>query len=72
LSLFAIQLFLNKKLSQVDHLRSIVSNSCLGAKKSSPAGEGWVSGNINKKESLFLSPHPNLLPEGEEARILKS
>jgi cobaltochelatase CobN len=35
--------------------------------KSSPVGEGWVRGKPNKEESLFISPHPNLLPQGEEA-----
>ena len=35
--------------------------------KPSPEGEGWVRGNQNKEEGLFLSPHPSLLPEGEGA-----
>jgi chromosome segregation protein len=38
-----------------------------GAKKPSPEGEGWVRGNLNKEENLFVSPHPSLLPEGEGA-----
>jgi CRISPR-associated protein Csy2 len=38
----------------------------------SPKGEGWVRGNQNKEKNLFISPHPNLLPEGEGAHILKS
>jgi hypothetical protein len=29
-------------------------------------------GNSNKEKSLFKSPHPSLLPEGEGARTLKS
>jgi len=40
--------------------------------KPSPEGEGWVRGRQNKEENLFKSPHPNLLPEGEGARVLKS
>jgi Fic family protein len=35
------------------------------SKKPSPAGEGWVRGNLNIDESFISSPHPNLLPEGE-------
>jgi hypothetical protein len=31
-----------------------------------------MRGNLNKEESLFVSPHPSLLPEGEGVRILKS
>jgi len=54
--------------------------------KPSPEGEGWVTtawmqeveqrrerlprGNQNKEESLFESPHPSLLPEGEGAVLL--
>ena len=53
----------------------------LGSTQSSPEGslhgcrlvgqrrsscrEGWVRGNQHKEESLYLSPHPDLLPEGE-------
>ena len=40
--------------------------------KPSPEGEGWVRGNSNQEESLFKSPHPNLLPEGEGAHSLNS
>jgi len=40
--------------------------------KPSPEGEGWVRGNQNKEKSLFESPHPSLLPEGEGAHALKS
>jgi NADH-quinone oxidoreductase subunit G len=29
--------------------------------KPSPEGEGWVRGNQNKEESLFISPHPGLI-----------
>ena len=38
----------------------------------SPEGEGWVRGNKNKEGSLFISPHPNLLPQGEGAVLVKS
>jgi CRISPR-associated protein Csy2 len=38
----------------------------------SPKGEGWVRGNQNKEKSLFISPHPNLLPEGEGVHTLHS
>ncbi|WP_150107866.1 AIR synthase-related protein [Methylobacter tundripaludum] len=44
----------------------------LSCTKPSPEGEGWVRGNQNKEESLFAPPHPNLLPEGEGVRTLKS
>ncbi len=60
----------------------------LSSAKPSPAGEGWVTtawmqeveqrmeqlprGNKNKGKSLFESPHPSLLPEGEGAHVLKS
>ena len=44
----------------------------LSQTKPSPAGEGWVRGNQNKEKSLFESPHPSLLPEGEGAHTLKS
>ncbi|MGZ5060152.1 MAG: SDR family NAD(P)-dependent oxidoreductase, partial [Methylobacter sp.] len=44
----------------------------LNSTKPSPEGEGWVRGNQNKEQNLFKSPHPNLLPEGEGARTLKS
>jgi Cu(I)/Ag(I) efflux system membrane protein CusA/SilA len=33
--------------------------------KPSPEGEGWVRGKLNEEESLFNSPHPSLLPQGE-------
>jgi hypothetical protein len=39
----------------------------LSSAKPSPVGEGWVRGNKNKEKSLFKSPHPTLLPEGEGA-----
>ena len=44
----------------------------LNSAKPSPEGEGWVRGNQNKEKSLFKSPHPSLLPEGEGARTLES
>ncbi len=60
----------------------------LSSVKPSPKGEGWVTtarmqeveqrreqlprGNQNKEESLFNPPHPNLLPQGEGVRALKS
>ena len=60
----------------------------LSSVKPSPEGEGWVTtarmqeveqrreqlprGNQNKEESLFNPPHPNLLPQGEGVRTLKS
>ncbi|MCK9637157.1 MAG: chromosome segregation protein SMC [Methylobacter tundripaludum] len=37
--------------------------------KPSPEGEGWVRGNQNKENSLFESPHPSLLPQGEGAHV---
>ncbi|MGZ8175735.1 MAG: efflux RND transporter permease subunit [Methylobacter sp.] len=37
--------------------------------KPSPEGEGWVGGNQDKEKSLFKSPHPSLLPEGEGASV---
>ncbi|MGZ8180830.1 MAG: chromosome segregation protein SMC [Methylobacter sp.] len=47
----------------------LVETGDLGYAKPSPEGEGWVRGNKNKnkEESLFVSPHPGLLPEGEGA-----
>jgi hypothetical protein len=42
-------------------------NYTLRSTKPSPEGEGWVRGNQNKEKSLFESPHPSLLPEGEGA-----
>ena len=36
-----------------------------GSWQDSPETLGWVRGNQNKEKSLFKSPHPNLLPEGE-------
>jgi hypothetical protein len=60
----------------------------LSSTKPSPEGEGWVTtarmqeveqrrerlprGNSNKEGSLFNSPHPNLLPEGEGADTITS
>ncbi|TAN68135.1 MAG: hypothetical protein EPN17_09850 [Methylobacter sp.] len=44
----------------------------LSGTKPSPEGEGWVRGNQNKEKSLFVSPHPSLLPEGEGVHTLKS
>ena len=38
-----------------------------GSGQDSPETLGWVRGNINKEKSLFKSPYPNLLPEGEGA-----
>ena len=53
--------------------RSVIKDSVdLSSSKPSPAGEGWVRGNQHRKKSLFLSPHPSLLPEGEGAHALKS
>jgi Cu(I)/Ag(I) efflux system membrane protein CusA/SilA len=59
--------------------------SVMGNLKPSPEGEGWVTtarmqeveqrreqlprGNSNKEKSLFNSPHPSLLPEGEGASV---
>ena len=37
----------------------------LSSAEPSPEGEGWVRGNQNKEKSLFNSPHPSLLPQGE-------
>jgi len=52
---------------------SYINNTVnLSNTKPSPAGEGWVRGNQNKGKSLFKSPHPSLLPEGEGAQALKS
>jgi type I restriction enzyme M protein len=50
------------------HSRQLEQNT----EKPSPKGEGWARGNLNKEESLFLSPHPGLLPEGEGANALSS
>ena len=44
----------------------------LSGAKPSPEGEGWVRGKSTQDKSLFLSPHPSLLPEGEGAHALKS
>jgi hypothetical protein len=60
----------------------------LSSTNPSPEGEGWVTtarmqeveqrrerlprGNSNKEGSLFNSPHPNLLPEGEGADTITS
>ena len=53
----------------------------LSSTNPSPEGEGWVRlqvrralprGNSNKEGSLFNSPHPNLLPEGEGADTITS
>jgi hypothetical protein len=52
------------------HWRLGVNTVNLSGTKPSPAGEGWVRGNQNQGKMLILSPHPNLLPEGEGAHSL--
>jgi len=47
----------------------LVETGDLAGAKPSPEGEGWVRGNQQEK-SLFRSPHPSLLPEGEGAVLL--
>ena len=37
-----------------------------------PEGEDWVRGNNNNEKAYLNPPHPNLLPEGEGAYVLKS
>ena len=52
----------------------------LWEKKTSPAGEGGMKGNINKEKSLFISPNPDpfgtaqgrLIPEGKGVSIIES
>ena len=44
----------------------------LSNEKPSPKGEGWVRGNKNEEKSPILSPHPNLLPDGEGVYSLKA
>jgi nitrogenase molybdenum-cofactor synthesis protein NifE len=51
---------------------SAVNAADLSSAKPSPEGEGWVRGNEHREKSLFKSPHPNLLPEGEGAHIRNS
>ena len=43
-----------------------------GSGQDSPETLGWVRGNQNNEKSLIITPHPNLLPEGEGAHVLKS
>ncbi|MGZ4969390.1 MAG: cobaltochelatase subunit CobN [Methylobacter sp.] len=57
-------------LAWKSHLSPTRNTVDLSNAKPSPEGEGWVRGNQNKEKSLFVSPHPNLLPEGEGARPL--
>jgi glycolate oxidase iron-sulfur subunit len=57
----------------VSYPTSVMPNTIdLSCAKPSPAGEGWVRGNQNKEKSLFKSPHPSLLPQGEGANDLQS
>jgi hypothetical protein len=39
-----------------------------GSGQDNPETLGWVRGNQNKEKNLFKSPHPRLLPEGEEVK----
>ena len=62
---------LTSKNLQLNEGRHTGRDSRLSAKPS-PAREGWVRGNQNKENAYLYPPHPNLLPEGEGAHILKS
>jgi hypothetical protein len=42
----------------------------LNRAKHPPKGERWVRKNTNMEKCQFKSPHPNLLPEGEEGLLL--
>jgi amino acid adenylation domain-containing protein len=69
-------------------VQDILNTVGVSGTKPSPEGEGWVTtarmqeveqrreqlprGKQNKEKSLFYPPHPNLLPQGEGARTLKS
>ncbi len=44
----------------------------LSGEKPSPEGEGWVRGNLHRGKKPLTPPHPNLLPQGEGARILNA
>jgi F0F1-type ATP synthase gamma subunit len=72
-----VPVILNRLIDAISSLpdsRGGISHNAvdLSSAKPSPKGESWVRGNQNMGKNLFKSPHPNLLPEGEGAHVLKS